>query len=232
MSTEKLPEPAVRSYFFGKGYRDLAATIRASWEKNLASAAKEFKAAAGLFPEHWGAKGLGVLRGSAGVSILLFGTVCFLAFSLVHVALLLLLFLLVYLGFSVLYLAERLYIAVKGFFSVCPECHEKMPLAHYLCPRCGEVHRRLIPSSYGILRRTCLCGEKLPTTFWGGRGAIPARCPWSECQHLLSASIAESRKHFIPIYGGPAVGKSAFLVSGVSELIDQMPSRGFECFFL
>lgn len=232
MSSGKFAEPALRSYFFGKGYRDLVATISNSWSKNLASAQHEFQAGGKAWPEHLFAKGWAILRFSAGISIIVFGTVFFLAFSVLHVTLLAVFFLLVYSAFTLLYLAESTYVAIKGFFTVCPECHAKMPLPHYLCPRCGEAHQRLIPSSYGILRRTCRCGERLPTTFWGGRGKIPARCPNPDCHHLLSDAVAESKKHFVPIFGGPQVGKSALLSAAISELIDQAQHRGFASFFL
>jgi hypothetical protein len=214
------PEPAIRSYFFGKGYRDLLATILESWERNIASAQHEFGACGSLWPGDYPAKGLAILRGTAGVSVLVFGTLFFLAFSLLHVAALGLFFLLIYLGFSLVYLAERAYLAGKRFFTVCPECHSQRPLPEYFCSKCNAVHRRLIPSSYGILRHTCTCGQKLPATFFLKRGELQARC--AECECLLSARHTESRKCFIPVFGGPAVGKSAYMMAAVAELVDEV----------
>ncbi len=230
MNPSRLVQPAIRSYFFGKGYRELASTISASWSANLASASQLFQRAASQWPRGYPGKALAVLFGAAGASVMVFGTLLFLAASVLHISLLLIVLLLVYLAFSLLYLVERAYLAVRGFFTVCPACHEKVPLPEYLCPKCGAVHSRLIPSSYGILSRTCQCGCRLPATFFLGRAGLPSRCPG--CHHLLAAGHTESRKHFVPIYGGPAVGKTAFLCSAASQLLEVAPQRGVTCGFL
>jgi hypothetical protein len=225
----KIQDPAIRSYFFGKGYADLRAVIADTWRRNLASARQELTAMRSLWPRSWTAKGVALVRGAAAVSVLIFGTAFFLIASVLHVAILMTFFLLVYLGFTLVYLTERAYLAWKGFFPVCPDCHSKNPLAEYFCPKCGAMHRRLIPSSYGILRRTCKCGEKLPATFFLQRGRLPAVCP--DCKHNL-AGIIEVRKIFVPVFGGPAVGKTAFLLAVLRELTDRWaPARGFTVTF-
>ncbi|HSK80662.1 MAG TPA: hypothetical protein VLQ45_29680 [Thermoanaerobaculia bacterium] len=225
----KILDPAIRSYFFGKGYSDLRAVIVDTWSRNLASAQKELTAMRRLWPGSWAAKGMALVRGAAATSVLVFGTVFFLAASLVHVTLLLTFFLLVYLLFSLVYLTERAYLAWKGFFPVCPDCHSKNPLAEYFCPKCGSVHRRLIPSSYGIFYRTCKCSQKLPATFFLQRGQLPAACP--DCKRMLGGLI-EVRKVFVPVFGGPAVGKSSFLLSVLRDLTDLWaPPRGFAVTF-
>jgi hypothetical protein len=96
-----MQEPAVKSYFFGKGYRDLQATIAESWSRNLASARKELAAAGKLWSGTYLAKGGAILRATAALSVILVGTAFFLAFSTLHVAVLLAFFLLIYLGFTV-----------------------------------------------------------------------------------------------------------------------------------
>jgi len=230
MSTATPPEPAIKSYFFDKGYRDLLSTITESWNRNVASSREHFDKAAHLFPGEVADKGLAILWGTAGVSVVVFGTAVFLAASAIHITILLTFFLLIYIAFSLVYLTERTYLAGKKFFTVCPECHAKSSLPEHFCPRCGEVHRRLIPSSYGILHHTCQCGEKLPATFFLKRGLLKSRCP--DCQSLLETGHTESRKAFVPIFGGPAVGKSAFLFSAVSQLMDYTARSGLRSSFL
>ncbi len=226
-----IEDPAIRSYFFGKGYTDLRAVIADVWRRNVASARQEVEKVKSLWPKSYPAKGMAILRGAAAASVLTFGTVFFLAGSIIHVALLFTFFLLVYLGFSLVYLTEQAYLTIKGFRPVCPKCHSKNPLAEYFCPGCGNIHRRLIPSSYGILHRICRCGTKLPATFYLNRGALPARCPNPDCQHMLTGLI-EIRKIFVPVFGGPAVGKSAFLLAGLREFAQRWaPSVGFEVAF-
>ncbi|HYX25532.1 MAG TPA: hypothetical protein VFC23_15380 [Thermoanaerobaculia bacterium] len=224
------PEPAIKSYFFGKGYADLRATITESWQRNLASASDHFGKAGRLFPGEMGDKAQAILYGAAAVSVVVFGTAFFLLASVLHIAVLFTFFLLIYIGFTLVYLTERGYLAWRQFFTVCPDCHQKSRLPEYYCRRCGEVHRRLIPSSYGILHHTCTCGEKLPATFFLKRGELKSRCP--ECQNLLEAGHTESRKAFVPVFGGPSVGKSAFLFSAVHQLVDQSASLGFQPSFL
>lgn len=225
----KVLDPAIRSYFFGKGYVDLRAVIADTWRRNVASAQNELNAMRNLWPRSWAGKGFALVRGAAAASVLVFGTAFFLTASVLHVAILLTFFLLVYLLFSLVLLTERSYLAWKGFFPVCPDCHSKNPLAEYFCPNCNAVHRRLIPSSYGILHRTCKCGQKLPTTFFLQRGHLPAACP--DCKRMLGGLI-EVRKVFVPVFGGPAVGKSSFLLSVLRELTEQWaPPRGFAVTF-
>jgi len=229
MSTP-LPEPAIKSYFFDKGYRDLRATIAESWERNLASSREHFEKASRLFPGGETDKAQAILWGTAGISVVLFGTAVFLAASAIHITILLTFFLLIYLAFSLVYLTERAYLTWKRFFTVCPECHAKSRLPEHFCPRCGEIHRQLIPSSYGILHHTCQCGEKLPATFFLKRGLLKSRCP--DCQSLLETGHTESRKAFVPVFGGPSVGKSAFLFSAVDQLIGHTSRSGLRTSFL
>ncbi len=227
----KGPEPAIKSYFFGKGYRDLKETITDSWRRNLASAKDHFsKVQTYLSTDE---KPWAIVWGTAGISVVLFGTAIFLLASAVHIVVLLTFFLLIYLGFTLVYLTERGYLTCRRFFTVCPHCHSKSGLPEYFCPGsgCGEIHRRLIPSSYGILYHTCNCGEKLPATFFLKRGELAARC--SDCEQLLDRMHVESRKAFVPMFGGPAVGKSAYLFSAVCEFIDEkVPELGFSAAFL
>jgi hypothetical protein len=230
MSAAVPPEPAIKSYFFDKGYRDLCDTIVESWKRNVTSSGEHFDKAARLFPGSEADKAQAIVWGTAGISVMVFGTAVFLAASAVHIIVLLTFFLLIYIAFSVVYLIERAYLAGKQFFTVCPECHAKSRLPEHFCPRCGEVHRQLIPSSYGILHHTCQCGEKLPATFFLKRGLLKSRCP--DCQSLLETGHTESRKAFVPVFGGPAVGKSAFLFATVSQLIDHTARNGLRPSFL
>lgn len=219
MSATPVPAPAIRSYFFGKGFHDLWDTIRASWRHNQESAQEHFRRAGPLFSsDDMSEKAFGLVLGTAGVSVLVFGTAVFLAASAVHVLILALLVALIYTAFTVVYLSERAYLVGKRFFTVCPACHSKAPLPQYFCPGCRAVHDRLIPSSFGILHHTCRCGQQLPATFFMGRGALRSQCP--DCSHALEQSHTESRKLFVPVTGAKSVGKSAFLHTALQELVE------------
>lgn len=230
MTTEAVREPALKSYFFGKGYVDLKNTIVDSWNRNAASAQGEFSRFGPLWAAGWGGKALALLRGSAGLSVLVFGTALFLSLSLVHIVILAAFFLLIYLGFTLMLLTERGYLAWRKFSAVCPHCHHQERLPEYRCTGCGEIHKKLIPNQYGILRHTCLCGNKLPATFFLGRVQLPSQC--ASCLGTLVPGNFLSSKAFVPIFGGPFVGKSAYLFGAVERLVEQAAPRGIQTAFL
>ena len=164
MANSSTTEPAIRSYFFGKGYRDLRATITESWSRNITTAETFFARAPGSDePEKLFISGIWYV---AGISTVIFGTVFFLIASSLHIVTLGLFFALVYVGFSILWMIERAYLALRRFFLACPHCHENTTIPEYYCSGCGKVHSQLLPNSFGIIRHTCTCGQKLPATFW------------------------------------------------------------------
>ena len=87
-----------------------------------------------------------------------------------------------------------------------------MKRASYLfSTKCNAEHDSLWPSEYGILNRTCKCGEELPTTFFNGRSRLMASCP--SCKNTIES--LEARPIVIPIIGAPSVGKTFFVFSMV-----------------
>lgn len=225
----KKQQPAEKSYFFDKGYKDLWNTIKGAWVLNFQAIAKY-------------ARNLGSLRGEklvkrvflfiwntlAMLSVLFFGTLFTAVLSAVHVFILLLFMLLVYIGFTFIWIVDRAYLIRKKIFTACHECKEKSLIPTYLCPSCGNPHTNLTPGVYGILKRKCKCGEKLPTTFFNGRKNLDAICP--HCESPLSDR--ESRPICIPIVGGRSVGKTAFITAFSKDFIEGIaPDKGFETQF-
>lgn len=223
-------EPAIKSYFFGKGYADLKNVIVESWQRNSASA-KEFFSKINT-TEGWFESSFSfIFWGGAGISVVVFGTIFFCAVSLLHILFLFVFFSLIYLGFTLVWTVERIFLFFRRFFSACPYCHKKSALPEYLCDNCGSVHAKLAPNSYGILSHKCKCGQKLPATFFVNRGRLQAKCP--DCNQLLHREHIESRRIFIPILGGPSAGKSAFMFSVVRKWIDEKASEcGFTAEFI
>lgn len=230
MSTPPRP-PAVKSYFFGKGYTDLWATIADAWQRNLESASDYGHKGNSLLEEELPGKILAAFCYGAAVSVVVFGSLFTLIVSILHIVILLVFFSVIYLLFSVIAIFERLVMLVRGFFSVCPNCHTRLPLPTYLCDGCGSEHPRLIPSSFGIFYHHCRCGKKLPCTIFTNRGRLKSKC--SACDTMLSREHTESRKQFIPIIGGPSVGKSAYLFSLSRHLKEvTAPSLGMSANFI
>lgn len=222
------PQPAKVSYFFGKGYVDLGNTIKESWTRNLHSAAEQFSLAC--------EKGCFTIGGGmnliAAISIFTFGSVITAITTAAHIAILLLLFALIYIGFSILWLIDRIYIMVNKIKNACPspDCQASFLIPVYECPGCGAKHTKLVPGKYGILKRTCECGTKIPTTFLNGRGQLKAYCP--ECGTALSGDTA-SRQYAFPVIGGPSVGKACFINMAIEQMMtDVAPTRGWEMNFI
>lgn len=121
-----------------------------------------------------------------------------------------------------------LYGRFYGIYHRCPSCHHEMPIPVYICPECSSRHTRLWASPYGILRHRCegtlpsgdTCGELLPTLKSLGQNKLIQRCP--NCDYVLEG-LGGTNIH-IPIVGGPAVGKSHYIVMATMELIDKHAS--------
>ena len=225
-------QPAIKSYFFEKGYKDLGNTIKDSWKLNLDTAARFMK----KFTGYWAIASeekyyyfLVAGAGFAALSVVVFGTLFFLALSAVHIAILGFFFLVIYLSFTFIWAIDKLYRVKNKIFTACPACHNKSDLPAYLCSRCGTAHTQLIPNSYGILKRTCLCGQKLPTSFLNGRTQLQAKCP--RCGYGIETK--ETVPVCIPVIGGPSVGKTCYLFAAARALIEDIaPQNAWETPFL
>lgn len=230
-----ITQPAKKSYFFGKGYRDVLNTIKGAWQRNFASIGK-YKA--NIAVSH--AAGDGkiafafklILNILAIISVIVFGSAITLLISAANIAILLVLMAAVYIAFSVIWLADRLYLVHKRIFTACHECKEKSLIPTYICPKCGAKHTNLTPGVYGILQRTCIgddpaayCGGKLPTTFFNGRRKLEAICPHCSTQLMDRESVPIC----IPVVGGRSVGKTAFITAFSKEFIDTVvPSKSWK----
>ena len=208
-------QPAIKSYFFEKGYKDLRNTIREGWQTNLSEARDNFNQFETTLP--------GAFHFGVGVSIIVFGSIVFGLTSLVHILLLLAVAGVIYFAFSVIWGADKLYRAVNKIFVACPHagCYHNFDIPVYHCPNCGVGHTRLHPGPYGILKRTCQCGAKLPQTFLNGRKKLYATCP--KCEQPIDAK--ESRPIVIPVIGAPSVGKTCFVTSLVHQLKEDIAPR-------
>lgn len=216
-------QPAIKSYFFEKGYKDLWETIKNSWGYNIESAQSYFEK---TDDDNWFFK---ILYFTAGLSVVIFGTAFFIFISVLHIAILFLFFLLIYFAFTIIWAIDTSYRAKNKIFTACPNagCYKKSILPVYHCPKCNSEHDSLWPSEYGILKRTCKCGEELPTTFFNGRSKLRASCP--SCKNTIES--VEARPVVIPIIGAPSVGKTFFVFSMVyyiKELLTKKTGHKFD----
>ena len=120
---------------------------------------------------------------------------------------------------ALFFILERAVMIVRQGYVKCPHagCHEPLPLPIFICPKCGARHDRLIPGRYGIFRRRCTCGNKLPTFFWFGKGRLPSLC--AHCKKPIPSKLFAGSVH-IPIYGGTASGKTMFMMAATYEMVE------------
>ncbi|WP_026414949.1 TRAFAC clade GTPase domain-containing protein [Actinomadura oligospora] len=113
---------------------------------------------------------------------------------------------------------ERGFMVYGRILQTCPHpfCYERIALPVYACPGCGARHPRLTPSAAGAFRHVCKCGTRLPTTVPLGRFRLAAYCP--HCEGRLPERIGRVRIEPLPFVGGPAAGKTTFMVLGIRAL--------------
>lgn len=118
----------------------------------------------------------------------------------------------------VLAVVERVFMGYARILQTCPHpfCYERIGLPEYACPSCGARHRRLSPGAGGAFRHVCRCGARLPTTVPLGRFRLAAYCP--HCGGRLPERIGRVRVEPLPFVGGPAAGKTTFMVLGIRAL--------------
>ena len=232
----KVSQPAKKSYFFSKGYLDVINTIKGAWQRNFASLEKYRDNIENA--RYSGKSGFTfqlILNVLAAISIVIFGSIITAIVSFLNIAVVLVVMVIIYIGFSIIWLVDRVYLMRKKIFTACHECKEKSLIPTYICPKCGAKHTNLTPGVYGILKRTCVgedpnsyCGEKLPTTFFNGRRNLEAICP--HCSTPLADR--ESVPICIPIVGGRSVGKTAFITAFSKEFISEVaPAKSWETEF-
>jgi hypothetical protein len=220
-------QPAKISYFFSKGYSDAGNVIKGAWVNNWGTV-KWYRT---KLSDSWNS-GHSVARWFLAV-LWIFGMLAVFAvgsavtaiFTVVNVAVLAAAMSVIYLCFSILWLADLIYLKSHKIFSTCPICKAKFLLPSFICPSCGAVHTELRPSKYGILKRQCNCGATMPTTFANGRNGLPAICSNQECARPIFG--IGSRPICIPVIGGRNTGKTAFITAFSYDFIQSvMPSIG------
>lgn len=242
-------QPAKINYFFKGGYVELWNTIKGTF----ANLGDDIVGAWGLLSEGWsdfwgsffsaiksifsfsfewneiGESIKGICKFSFALGKLLFilviTTLLSSILSLVHAVILLVVMAIAYTFFVLWWLADTIYCLLKRISSNCSNCQSHFSLPVYICPKCGAQHTRLRPSKYGIWRRTCNCGQKLPTTFFNGRERLKAHCP--NC----GMDIKDGGKHVdlcIPVVGGTSSGKTCFIHQSIAAIEKVAESYGLK----
>ena len=225
-------QPAKKSYFFEKGYRDVGNTIKDAWSMNMDSIRKYGYNLKNLGDRNLAGKiFFGIVNVLAMLAVLICGSLITTAVTILNIAIVAAFMAVIYLGFSIIWLVDRGYLLWKKIYAACDRCKEASLIPTYICPGCGERHTNLTPGVYGILKRTCNCGHILPTTFFNGRKDLESICPVclerDGVVHYLNNR--ESRPICIPIVGARSVGKTAFITAFSKDFIEEVaPAKGLE----
>ncbi len=123
-------------------------------------------------------------------------------------------------GSLLLALIERSVIKMRSGYAKCPHagCHQPVPLPVLHCPGCSAAHDKLMPGRFGVFRRRCRCGKRLPTLFWLGKGRLFSRCP--RCRKPMREELFGDNVH-VPIYGGQAAGKTMLMMALTWRLLER-----------
>jgi len=216
-------QPAQPSYFFHGGFVDLGQVIAGAFKhcgdiisRSAEGIADGFGVIIDSFSAgFWGfitELPLGLLKFSFYLARLIFSAVvtpliCF-SITVFQIVILLILFSIAFVFFGIIILFDRIYCTINAITSHCPNCQNKFSMPVYICHGCKREHDRLRPGIYGILKRKCDCGKKLPTTFFNGRQKLEAHCP--HCKY----NIKDGGLHAswcIPVVGGPSSGKTCYI---------------------
>ena len=239
-------QPAKVNYFFKGAYVELGRTISMSFTKlgnNISSAASDVSLnwvlfwnefvitlggvfGNGNFWECFSAIGHAFLCGfsiAKLICVLIITSLLTIVFSAIHVAIVIPIMTAAYVLFFIAWLFDTLYLTIKGINSHCPNCQNRFVLPTYECPKCHALHDTLRPSKYGIWKRTCECGERIPTTFFNGRQHLKAYCP--HCGHI----VEDGGQHVeicIPVVGGTSTGKTCFINMAINQVEIRAEANG------
>ncbi len=242
-------QPAKINYFFKGGYVELWRTICATFAALGGDIVDAWEILADGWCDFWGSffsavssmfelefewdeiwdSIKGVCKFSYGLGklffILIITTGLCVFFSLAHTVVLLAIMIIAYTFFMLLSLFDAIYRGVNHISNNCPSCQDHFALPVYICPDCGVEHTQLWPSKYGIWKRTCECGCKLPTTFLNGRGKLESRCP------SCGVDIKDGGNHMdisIPVVGGASSGKTCFINQAITTIGKVAESYGLD----
>lgn len=209
-------QPAEKSYVFDKGYRDVGNAFATTWGQTFdgASVKKLFS---------------NVLLFVPNLVVFLIITIFRVVLNSIISLLLIMGFLIVapvvYIGFVIVAFFDFVYRAIKRISSVCPNCQYRFDLPTYICPSCGRKHTRLVPSKYGIFKRKCLCGTKLPTTFFNGRQKLKSVCTKCEFSFDYKSSSGDQVEICIPVVGGASAGKTCFINMAIAQIQQSVANK-------
>ena len=229
-SAYSFEDVAARSYFFGPCFKDVGHIIAYSFANNFDSM-PDFSRGENWFTRLW----FIVLSTVQLLAIVILGTAFTLALSIILLAIFLVLEVIVLAVMGIVLLFEHIYFVSRQIAYRCPICKNEYKIPTYECPICNIKHKHLKPGLYGILRRKCVCGTRLPVSVrvkgWYSEKdpesgyyfqhpvkfeELKSYCTYCGTEHNAGLSKPTS----IALIGGASAGKTTFKVAFINDLFE------------
>lgn len=218
-----IPAGVKRNYCFGPGFHQISEIVKGAFEnlgvyRQKLTAWKDEAVRYKWYTDMW--IYLGYVFAVLCAQVL--GFIWVSAFSVVLAAAIIVGMIGFFLFFSVLWLTDRGVLIARSIHNRCPACKRKSVIPVFVCPTCGLEHRKLVPGPYGVMKRKCVCGTMLSTTFIGGRSEYEAHCPFCDTELFSSCS----QQYGIQLVGGVGTGKTTFLAAFWHEYKEWLDQTG------
>jgi hypothetical protein len=119
---------------------------------------------------------------------------------------------------ALLWAGDWAFLRLNRVQTTCPSCYQEIACPIYACRSCGRKHRDIRPGRYGLLRRGCLCAERLPTRVARAGRTLEASCPNPNCGKQLPKGAGAARELTIAMVGPTGAGKTRLAFGMVMAL--------------
>ena len=113
---------------------------------------------------------------------------------------------------------------------LCPSCFERVPYPAYDCPRaaCRRRHADIRPGTFGLFRRRCACGERIPTLLMlmSRDARLSGYCRHEHCGKPMNPDAGHMPELILPLIGGRAAGKTQLMAAMVKSLENTAENGG------
>jgi hypothetical protein len=226
-------DPAKPNYFYGPARSDLRYVRQVAWSRWRG--AREFweEAVEGLLDPIYAASALttplGLGLGTGLILALPFGVLLAALVGLVHELAVDVATVGVRSAAITSKAVDSVFLSARHIQLRCVACFERIPYPAYRCPNpdCEKIHWDIRPGRFGVLRRTCECGTRMPTALlFGSARKMKAICPHRACQHPLEHRPGEAPEIILPIFGSRGAGKTLLLCAIIRTLLRESKRPG------
>jgi hypothetical protein len=228
---------AYRNYFFGPGFRDLRQVLILERRSYVRTVGDSFRAVTTRqFTAPTRSRAITVPYGLTLYAGLCLGALLAvpplgLLFGL-HALVLLLLMGGARLVAGTLRAVDRSVLLMKRLRTgmLCPHCFERVPYPAYDCPSptCRRRHADIRPGTYGLFRRRCECGQRMPTLLMlmSRDARLQAYCVYQHCGKPMNTDAGHMPEVILPLIGGQAAGKTQLMAAMLLSLENAAANGG------